>query len=64
MKTIEGLDAKMRDKIALKILAISVAVVIVVGCMTPCIAVGDLKDNASTDESLLREAFTGKSFGE
>ena len=39
MKSIQILDAKMRDKIALTILAISVAVVMVISCITPCIAV-------------------------
>jgi hypothetical protein len=38
---------KMSDKILLKILAISIAVLIVVSCMTLCIAVGNLNDNAS-----------------
>jgi parallel beta-helix repeat protein len=36
----------------------------VVSCITPCIAVDDLKDNASTDETLLRKVFTEKRFGE
>jgi len=54
----------MRDKIALKILAISVAVLMVLSCLTPCIAVDDLKDNAlnRSDETLLRKAFMEKSF--
>ena len=54
----------MRGKDILKILAISVAVVMVLSCMTPCIAVDDLKDNAlnCSDEPLLRKAFTEKSF--
>ena len=54
----------MRDKIALKILAISVAVLMVLSCLTPCIAVDDLKDNAlnCSDENPLREGFMEKSF--
>ncbi|MCW3141497.1 MAG: hypothetical protein N2V72_04855 [Methanophagales archaeon] len=31
-------------------------------CVTPCIAVDNLKDNTSTDETLLRESFTGNRF--
>ncbi|MGB7002411.1 MAG: hypothetical protein WBE22_10510 [Halobacteriota archaeon] len=54
----------MIAKIALMIVAISVAVVMAVSCVIPCIAVDDLKDNALTDESLLREAVTEKSFAE
>ncbi|MCW3141500.1 MAG: hypothetical protein N2V72_04870 [Methanophagales archaeon] len=52
----------MRDKFWARLLAISVAIVTVVSCIAPCIAVGDLNDNASTDETLLRKAFTEKSF--
>ena len=54
----------MIAKIALMIVAISVAVVMAVSCIAPCIAVDDLKVNASTDENLLREAVTGKSVTE
>ena len=50
------------NKIALKFVAVSVAMMLVVSCVMPCIAVDDLKNNASTDENLLREAVTGKSF--
>jgi hypothetical protein len=54
----------MIAKIAFKILAISVVLAMVVSCMLPCIAVDDLKDNASTDEHLLREAATRNRFAE
>ncbi|RLG29670.1 hypothetical protein DRN97_11495 [Methanosarcinales archaeon] len=53
---------KRGDKFWAKVLAISVAIVTVVSCIAPCIAVGGLKDNTSTDETLLREAVTGNRF--
>ena len=57
----------MRDKNFLKIFAISVALVMVVSCVAPCIAGDDISmNNASnySNETLLREAFTEKSFAE
>ena len=54
----------MIAKIALMIVAISVAVVMAVSCVMPCIAVDDLNDGVSTDENLLRVAFTEKDFAE
>ncbi|RJS84210.1 hypothetical protein CW713_02980 [Methanophagales archaeon] len=53
---------KRGDKFWAKVLAISVAVVMVLSCIAPCIAVDDLKDNTSTDETFLRESFTGNCF--
>ena len=50
------------NKIALKFVAVSVAMMMVVSCVMPCIAVDGLKDNAATDETLLGKAFTEKSF--
>jgi hypothetical protein len=52
------------NKIALMIVAISVAVVMAVSGIALCIAVDDLNDNASTDENLLREAVTGNRLAE
>jgi hypothetical protein len=64
MKTIEILDAKMIAKIALKFVAVSVAMMLVISCIAPCIAVDDLKleDNAlnRSDETPLRVAVTEK----
>ena len=57
-------EIKMKTKIALKILAISAVVMLVVSCVMPCIAVDGLKDSASTDENLLRESVTGNRFAE
>jgi len=54
----------MIAKIALKILAISAVVMLVVSCVMPCIAVDDLKleDKAlnRSDETPLRVAITEK----
>ena len=52
------------NKIALKFVAVSVAMMLVLSCVMPCIAVDDLKNSASTDETLLGKAFTGKNFAE
>ena len=56
----------MKAKIALMIVAISVAVVMAVSCVMPGIAVDGLKDNTlnRSDGTLLREVVTGKSFAE
>ncbi|MCK4347404.1 MAG: PQQ-binding-like beta-propeller repeat protein, partial [Thermoplasmatales archaeon] len=54
----------MSDKTIWKILAFLFVLLMVVNCVTPCIAVDDLKDNAlnRSDETLLRKAFTEKRF--
>jgi len=56
----------MIAKIALKFVAISVAMMLVISCIALCIAVSDLNDDVlnRSDETLLREACTEKSFAE